>query len=64
MSPHALDNNIKTLVLSVKNNMMTKEKAIRKLNLYKDNGFEVSNKDLHDLLVKKIDHALEIMNRF
>lgn len=64
MSPHALDNNIKRLIFSVKNNMMTKEKAIIKLNLYKENNFEGSNQVMRELLMKKVDHALEVVNRF
>ena len=64
MTPYVLDANIKRLILSVKNDMMTKEQALKRINTWKTEGFQASNQALHNSYVKKLDHAVEILNRF
>jgi hypothetical protein len=64
MSPHELDEKIKRLILSVKNNLITKRKAINSLLAHKEDGFSTTDQSIHNHMVKKIDHAVEVLNRF
>lgn len=63
MTPYALDSNIKRLILSVRTGMMPKEQALKRISLYKTDGFQASNQALQDSYLKKLDHATEIINR-